>query len=1452
MFKKIFISLFIVILLAFGGLTYYVSTIDWNKYKGKITTEIEDVTGKKVVINGKVGLKFLPKPHLNATDIKIFNPNAKNPNKPLAEIKEIVTDLSLMPLLHKRFEIDNMNLVDANILVEFLNDGKTNWYSNIGDDQSLNFSGIDIAFNSVMLQNAVVHIINQTLNVDITLKKLNADISAQSLSGPFRMDGNFIKDGTPAGFALNVGTLSESFATSLNLVLTHPASDSYARFDGSVLSNNSEIQGNFTIESQKPSTFLNTISSQNLLPEQYNKPLAASIELTVNPNQVDLSSFIIKYADSMAGAGKVLIPLKAENNERKKIEVAFEMTDFDMMPFDAFLKQYLKKFENNKKPYEPSFEYDVIADIMATRAHYNGEIIRDFKFTADFINNLLTIKNLSGLLPGDTDISLKGDIFENEKVLSYDLKIQGLSQDFLKFLEFTGHKPQTYAESTYRTARASFGLSGNLNQIKLLPFDFSLDKIETSGVIGIKRGRRNSFFVSLQSENVNFDNYFPQMENTDEKAALSDRINTVLNHFKFLNDIDLQAEIDLKLGIYNKVPFENMLLNVKATDGKIELKKLDIEQIASARLQLDGICTNLGIIPTFENLKYNIETADFASFVNKTKLNLPDWPLFKDAHNVKLNGVISGTLDNAKVKSEAKIEKTNGNYEGSVYRQDGKTYWRGALEIKDPDFVNFLNQIGVSYNPSNLSVSLFNFKSNIEGSALNWRALDMNSFIGLNNFTGSFSYNKTNEKPQIKANIQMNMFEFDRFIFAPEKNKNTKTRKTTAKFLEKPTFTKTLFDYDDLKKFDFAGKLTIKNLSYLSNDIENVSFILENKGNVLNVRNFSAEKNGSPIKSNFSINFDSKPKIKGSFEIKDYLLEDFGGTTYTIKKGKLALKSTFEGDATSEADFIKTAKINTSFDISKAEVNGLDIEMIEDDLSKRDHSQNLETFLINNLSGGQSLFDVIGGDFNMEDKKYTIKEAVMTSPLVTIDWSSEGSIENWETDTTFHVIFERLKETVLPFNFKLEGSISDPALTLDVKDLTNKYDSYWQQIEQEKKEKEEKRIKDLHDRMDISQKKVESQINLINSEILPRIELYQKTSSDSRSHAVYESVSIQINDILSKLKEMKALTFTTYTHKDIDDINLQTEVYEPSLQDIISQLDSNYLFDLKLHISANFKTISNIYQNSLEKSENYQNTLDAYTMRLMQLGSIVTLNDLDEVKQYRTEIEDSIKKIAEIYNQSLKIAESTEGDDVKIIQLTKNYEKIGKLSNSAQDQLNILDVALKDLFEYVQDVVYFEQTGKHKHQENEEKQPESEEQVTVEKETVEKEKNDVLVNAEPIVQKDEQDEQNMPHKFTHKETSDEQEPEYVIEVQEKTISEADVQKDEKPTEPVKEIVVEEKEELKPLLIEATDDYTTTAIGGTITRKGTKAIEPVVKQEEKKPLLKPIEGEVLIEGTIKRK
>ena len=82
MIKKIVIGVIVLAVLAFGGLSVYVSTIDWNMHKNKIASQLEQVSGKKIVFEGDVSLSFLPSPYLTAQNIKIFNKSGEKSTTP--------------------------------------------------------------------------------------------------------------------------------------------------------------------------------------------------------------------------------------------------------------------------------------------------------------------------------------------------------------------------------------------------------------------------------------------------------------------------------------------------------------------------------------------------------------------------------------------------------------------------------------------------------------------------------------------------------------------------------------------------------------------------------------------------------------------------------------------------------------------------------------------------------------------------------------------------------------------------------------------------------------------------------------------------------------------------------------------------------------------------------------------------------------------------------------------------------------------------------------------------------------------------------------------------------------------------------------------------------------------------------------------------------------------------
>lgn len=1295
MFKKLFFGLLIIAVLAIGAVSAYVSTIDWNQHKNKIAQQLQNISGKRIVFEGDISLALFPTPYLTAKNVKIYNTSGENSLQPLAIIRELVTDLSLLPLLKGNFVINNMSLLNPNILVEVLPDGKLNWYSQMSDEQRNTLEGIDIAFNSVMLKDASVQIINSGLKIDVTLQNLNAEISAQSLNGPYRIDGNFVKDNNPAGFALTLGTLSESFATSLNLVLTHPTTDSYARFDGSVLTSANEVKGNFIVESKNPSKFINELTNQTILPQEFNYPLVFSVELLTNSQQIDLSSFIIKYGEDMAGAGNVLIPLMPKPGEEKRtIEVGFEMTDLDLMPVMGMIKEQLKKYDTQKMPFEPYFDFDVIADLTAVKATYNNQIIRNFKFSADLVDDVLNVKNLSGLFPGDTEITVNGDVFENDKTLSYDFKVQSLSQDFLKFLNWVGIRPSVYAQSTYRSAQTKFGISGNLHQIKISPLSFSVDKTTAAGVIGIIREGKPRFFIALQSDSVNFDNYLPQLSEEEQKLPLNEKIKTILNKLAFLNKYDLHLEATLGLGIYNKTPFEKLNAYLDSENGVVTVQDFSIEDVASSNLKLSGKVSALGVSPEFTNVKYDYKTTDFKNFIGKFQLPIPNLPLLKNAKRLNAKGIFTGNLHEAAIKAVTSIDQFNSVYSGKLSRRDNLVNFKGMLEFKTPDFTSFVNSLGFDYRPQNMAANIFTYKTLVEGTSKAWKANDINAFIGSNNFKGNISFVRA-ERPQLDMNITANKFEFDRFIYNPSAAESMiiPQRQADATFLEKPAFSKTEVNYDFFKTFDLNGAFRSSAFSYGAEYFENaVAEVSINQG-VMNVKKFSAQKEKGNIDGQFELNMNNNPEIKGQINLSNMDVVSLGGKKYAFATGVLKASAELAGPASSVMDFVTACNGKVSFDIDNTVFKGWNLEAIEDDLQRRTRSDGLFEILRDNLQKGQTRFELIGTEIVFNNGVYTLNNGLMASGPVTINFSGTGNLKNWDTNTNFNLVFEALRDKVVPIDFKWTGSLANPNLIVDSSALKNKYDNYWERIAKEKADAEKARVKALNDRM-AQTKSVHARLSTLTAgEILPKLEKYMPLSSNAEVKSVYDSNSLLAIEINEQLKAMNEKMAGDYTDEDIDEMNALLTSFEPQLNEILKRINDNYVFDNKIRAKNAVEQIVNIYNNSKSKAVNYQKTLDAYVLRLLQLGSLVVLDRDPRAADYKNEIETSMRHIEDL-NSKADSAHNIVSASKNISELELQNKILQELHDKTSQELEKLNTSLENLFEYAKTLVRTEEKAR--------------------------------------------------------------------------------------------------------------------------------------------------------------
>ena len=192
--KKVLLIFGVVLALAAGGIFVYISTIDWNQHKDKIAAQFNDITGKRVVFEGPVSFSLLPSPYLTATDIKVYNPEGEESDKPLATIKRLIANLALGPLLQGNFEVKMMSLQEPEVWFKVMPGGKLNWQPPLTEAQKSNLENVEISLDSVTLEKAKVNFEDEKHGINTHLDNLNGEVIAESVFGPYRIERSYVKD----------------------------------------------------------------------------------------------------------------------------------------------------------------------------------------------------------------------------------------------------------------------------------------------------------------------------------------------------------------------------------------------------------------------------------------------------------------------------------------------------------------------------------------------------------------------------------------------------------------------------------------------------------------------------------------------------------------------------------------------------------------------------------------------------------------------------------------------------------------------------------------------------------------------------------------------------------------------------------------------------------------------------------------------------------------------------------------------------------------------------------------------------------------------------------------------------------------------------------------------------------------------------------------------------------
>ena len=128
--KRVLIGLGALITALLIGLTYLNTLISPAKLTQMLVLEVREVTGRELTIAGPVRLGFFPKIAVSAEQVSLSNAAwAKSPQ--MASLEKVALEISLLPLLSGRIEVNSIQLAGLNLNLETNAKGDGNWL--IGD-----------------------------------------------------------------------------------------------------------------------------------------------------------------------------------------------------------------------------------------------------------------------------------------------------------------------------------------------------------------------------------------------------------------------------------------------------------------------------------------------------------------------------------------------------------------------------------------------------------------------------------------------------------------------------------------------------------------------------------------------------------------------------------------------------------------------------------------------------------------------------------------------------------------------------------------------------------------------------------------------------------------------------------------------------------------------------------------------------------------------------------------------------------------------------------------------------------------------------------------------------------------------------------------------------------------------------------------------------------------------
>ncbi|MBA4783756.1 MAG: AsmA family protein [Rhizobiales bacterium] len=585
--NQIFIIIGSIIVAALVAVLVAPFFIDWSDHKAVFEREASALIGHPVQVKGEADAQFLPIPTFTFTNLEVGEPGGE----PLMSASRLKIRLELIPLLQRTFDVIDMELDAPQISLRLREDGTTNWS---GDGRG-GLSGENFAFKlgPLTIRDGAVYAADVAQGKSIQLKAIETVVTAQSLIGPWKLEGTATERDNPFTFRIGTGKVIDG---SLRVkALIEPQSLFYNTvFDG-------EIGPAEVAADQSALRYKGTMAVEP-------KPLADKPEKAgTSGNTEDKAPWGLKGAFELDRLGFTLTDAVFEDGRREaplnlngSVAIAFSPEVRFTADITSRQIDLDRAYGNGQaSPLGVAETQDVLAGMIATMPRpgipgeisvditavvVGGDVVRGINFKTRATDAGWRIDTLNATLPGATRLGFSGTV-KTGPSMQVDGAVSLASSQPVAFARWW--QPQS-GDDARRLRIGSIDIQGQLaaetNAFRFTDLTATLGDSDISGSLSYARlsDRQKQFDATLSARKLD----------VDALQALGALFIGGSNLSGFGKNDTVALKLDAEKLVSATLEGRNASVDLKIANSVIDIRNLKIADFAGAEIDVSGTIRN--------------------------------------------------------------------------------------------------------------------------------------------------------------------------------------------------------------------------------------------------------------------------------------------------------------------------------------------------------------------------------------------------------------------------------------------------------------------------------------------------------------------------------------------------------------------------------------------------------------------------------------------------------------------------------------------------------------------------------------------------------------------------------------------------------------------------------------------------------------------------------------------